>query len=160
MYTWHLSLQDDSGPAAPEQVDTSTTTTSAFTIQEYFARRMAERRNRPQGTAPELAVSETQTERKGGKKRRKEAKDNDVENYTQPKAKKKQDQVEWQLGGPGWDENLDASAEDGEDCARPREDQDFPPKPKKRKAKKKKQDEAAVDGLLDETSVKKKKGSK
>ncbi|XP_015093738.2 PIN2/TERF1-interacting telomerase inhibitor 1 isoform X2 [Vicugna pacos] len=154
------TTEDDSGPAAPEQVDISTTTTSAFTIQEYFARRMAERRNRPQGTAPEFAVSETQTERKRGKKRRKEAKDNDVENYTQPKAKKKQDQVEWQLGGPGWDENLDASAEDGEDCARPREDQDLPPKPKKRKAKKKKQDEAAVDGLLDETPVKKKKKKK
>ncbi|XP_019491720.1 PREDICTED: PIN2/TERF1-interacting telomerase inhibitor 1 [Hipposideros armiger] len=151
--------EDDSGPATPDENETSTTTTSAFTIQEYFAKRMAELKNKPQVTA---AGVETPGETKVGKKRKKEAKDKNVESYTQPKSKKKRDQVEQQLGDPHWDENSDASAEDGMHCVWPLGDQDVPPKPKKRREKKKpqKQVEAAVNVTLDETPVKRKKKKK
>ncbi|XP_058576815.1 PIN2/TERF1-interacting telomerase inhibitor 1 isoform X1 [Neofelis nebulosa] len=151
--------EDDSSPATPDGNAPSTTTTSAFTIQEYFAKRMAELKNKPQVIAAGPDLTETQMERKRGKKRKKEAKDKNVENYTEPKAKKKRDQVEWQLRDPCWDENSGVSAEDGEDCVWPPDDQDMAPKPKKRKQKKKlqKQVEAAVDAILDEIPVKKKK---
>ncbi|XP_057576012.1 PIN2/TERF1-interacting telomerase inhibitor 1 [Hippopotamus amphibius kiboko] len=158
--------QDHPSPAATDGMDASPTTTSAFTIHEYFARRMAERRSKAQGTAAGAEPSETAVERKAGKKRKKEAKDKNVENHTQPKAKKERDQVEWQLRDLRWDENSDASAEDGEGCVGPVDDQDSPPKPKKRKEKEKgqKQVETAEDGTLDKTPVKKKekkkKGSK
>ncbi|XP_053072662.1 PIN2/TERF1-interacting telomerase inhibitor 1 isoform X2 [Acinonyx jubatus] len=150
---------DDSSPATPDGNAPSTTTTSAFTIQEYFAKRMAELKNKPQVIAAGPDLTETQMERKRGKKRKKEAKDKNVENYTEPKAKKKRDQVEWQLRDPCWDENSGVSAEDGEDCVWPPDDQDIAPKPKKRKQKKKlrKQVEVAVDAILDEIPVKKKK---
>ena len=59
--------------------------------------------------APETAV-----ERKRGRKRKKEAKDKNVENDVQPKAKKKRNQVECELGDPRWDENPGVSAEAGE----------------------------------------------
>ncbi|XP_024898730.1 PIN2/TERF1-interacting telomerase inhibitor 1 isoform X2 [Pteropus alecto] len=148
--------EDDSSPTIPDGDETSATTTSAFTIQEYFAKRMAELKNKPQVTA---IGPETQMERKRGKKRKKTAKDNNVENYTQPKTKKKRDQVEQQLGDPRWGEHSSVSAEDGEDCVWPPDDQDLPQKPKKKREKKKlqKQVEAAVDATLDETPVKKKK---
>lgn len=117
---------------------------------------MAELKNKPQVTAigPEI-----QMERKRGKKRKKAAQDNNVENYTQPKSKKKRDQVEQQLGDPRWGEHSDASAEGGEDCVWPLDDQDLPQKPKKKREKKKlqKQVKAAVDATLDETPVRKKK---
>lgn len=148
--------EDDSSPATPDGDESSVTTTSAFTIQEYFAKRMAELKNKPQVTAigPEI-----QMERKRGKKRKKAAQDNNVENYTQPKTKKNRDQVEQQLGDPRWGEHSDASAEGGEDCVWPLDDQDLPQKPKKKREKKKlqKQVEAAADATLDETPVRKKK---
>lgn len=148
--------KDDSSPATPDGDESSVTTTSAFTIQEYFAKRMAELKNKPQVTAigPEI-----QMERKRGKKRKKAAQDNNVENYTQPKTKKNRDQVEQQLGDPRWGEHSDASAEGGEDCVWPLDDQDLPQKPKKKREKKKlqKQVEAAADATLDETPVRKKK---
>ncbi|XP_044911588.1 PIN2/TERF1-interacting telomerase inhibitor 1 isoform X3 [Felis catus] len=151
--------EDDSSPATPDGNAPSTTTTSAFTIQEYFAKRMAELKNKPQVIAAGPDLTETQMERKRGKKRKKEAKDKNVENYTEPKAKKKRDQIEWQLRDPCWDENSGVSPEDGEDCVWPPDDQDIAPKPKKRKQKKKlqKQVEVAVDAILDEIPVKKKK---
>eukprot|EP00069_Balaena_mysticetus_P015442 bmy_09206T0 len=108
--------QDHPSPDAAEGTDISPMTTSAFTIREYFARRMAERKSKAQGTAVGPEASETPVERKAGKKRKKEAKDKNVENCTHPKAKKKGDQVEWQLGDPRWDENSGAASEDGEGC--------------------------------------------
>ena len=81
-----------------------------------------------------------------------------MEHYTQPKTKKKRVQVE--LRDPYWDENSDASAEDGEDCVWPRDDQDspwnHPPPTKKEKKKLQKQVEAAVNAIVDEILMKKK----
>lgn len=147
--------EDDSSPTTLDRDETSTTTTSALTIQEYFAKRMAELKNKPQVTA---IGPETQMERKRVKKK-KAAKDSNVENYTQPKTKKKRDQVEQHLGDPHWGEHSDASAEDGEDCVWPLDDQNLPQKPKKKREKKKlqKQVKAAVDATVVETPMKKKK---
>ena len=78
------------------------------------------------------SLPETQVERSGEIKERKRQKDKNVENYTHPKTKNKRDQVERQLGDPRWDENLDASAKDGEDCVWPLDDQDLPSKPSKK----------------------------
>lgn len=153
--------EDGSSPAPTDGIDTSTTTTSAFTIQEYFAKRMAELKNKPQAMASGPDLPETQMERKGGKKRKKEARDANAENYAQPKIKKRRDQVEQQLEDPQWEENSDASAEGGENCVQPLDGQDLPPKPKKREKKNlQKQVETAVDATLDETPVKKKKKKK
>ncbi|XP_043342900.1 PIN2/TERF1-interacting telomerase inhibitor 1 [Cervus canadensis] len=157
--------EDLPSPSATEETDTSRTTTSAFTIGEYFARRMAERKSKAQGGAAGPEASETPVERKGGKKRKKEAKDKNADNDIQPKAKKKRNQVECELGDPRWDENPGASAGAGEGRVGPLDEQDFPPKPKKRREKEKgpEQVEAAVGSMLDETPVKrkkKKKGSK
>ncbi|KAI5167839.1 Pin2/Terf1-Interacting Telomerase Inhibitor 1 [Manis pentadactyla] len=154
--------EGDSSPATPDGNETSSTTTSAFTIQEYFAKRMAELKNKPQVTAAGPDFSETQVERKREKKRKKEAKDKNVENYMQTKAKKKRDQVEWQLRDHCWDENFDASAENRKDCVWPPEDQDFTAKSKKRREKKKLQEqlEAAEDPILEEVPIKKKKKKK
>ncbi|XP_020928310.1 PIN2/TERF1-interacting telomerase inhibitor 1 isoform X2 [Sus scrofa] len=152
---------ETSSPATPEGTET-TTTTSAFTIHEYFAKRMAERKNKLQDTAEGPGVSETPLQSKRGKKRKKEAKDKSVENGTQPKAKKKRARAEWQLGDPGRDENSGVSAEDREGSREVLSDQDFPLKPRRRKEKKKlpKPVEAAVAGMLEETPVKKKKKKK
>ncbi|CAK7320339.1 PIN2/TERF1-interacting telomerase inhibitor 1 [Vulpes lagopus] len=153
--------EDDSSPATPDGNTSSTTTTSAFTIQEYFAKRMAELKNKPQVIASGPDFAETQMERKKGKKK-KEAKDRKVETYTVPKAKKKRHQVEWQLGDPCWDKNSDVSAENGEDCVWPPHVQDITLKSKKRREKKKLQNqvEVAMDATLHDTPVKKKKKKK
>ncbi|KAJ8798497.1 hypothetical protein J1605_016642 [Eschrichtius robustus] len=155
-------MRDHPSPDAAEGTDISPMTTSAFTIREYFARRMAERKSKAQGTAVGPEASETPVERKAGKKRKKESKDKNVENCTHPKAKKKGDQVEWQLRDPRWDENSGAASEAGEGCVGPLDDRDSPSKPRKRKEKKRgqKQAEAAEDGTLDETPVKKKRKKK
>ncbi|XP_066134908.1 PIN2/TERF1-interacting telomerase inhibitor 1 isoform X1 [Saccopteryx bilineata] len=154
--------EDNSSPTTPDGNETSTTTTSAFTIQEYFAKRMAELKNKPQVMAARPDLPETQIETKRGKKRKKEAKDKSVENYTEPKTKRKRDQVGQQLRGPHCGESSDVSAGGGESCVWPLDDQDLPPKLKKKREKKKlqKQVEAAVDATLDETPVKKKKKKK
>uniref|UniRef100_A0A8I3NHU9 G-patch domain-containing protein n=1 Tax=Canis lupus familiaris TaxID=9615 RepID=A0A8I3NHU9_CANLF len=151
--------EDDSSPATPDGNSSSTTTTSAFTIQEYFAKRKAELKNKPQVIAAGPDFAETQTERKNGKKRKKEAKDRKVEIYTVPKAKKKRHQVEWQLGDPCWDKNSGVSAENGEDCVWPPHVQDITLKSKKRREKKN-QVEVAMDATLHDTPVKKKKKKK
>ncbi|KAB0361360.1 hypothetical protein FD754_005516, partial [Muntiacus muntjak] len=160
-----INNEDHPSPSATEETDTSRTTTSAFTIHEYFARRMAERKSKAQGVAAVPEASETPVERKGRKKRKKEAKDKNADNDIQPKAKKKRNQVECELGDPRWDENPGASAGAGEGRVGPLDEQDSPPKPKKRREKEKgpEQVEAAVGSTLDETLVKrkkKKKGSK
>ncbi|XP_049721167.1 PIN2/TERF1-interacting telomerase inhibitor 1 isoform X1 [Elephas maximus indicus] len=168
--------EDNSSPTTPEENETSTTTTSALTIQEYFAKRLAELKNKPQITATDPDLSEARIEWKMGKKRNKEAKDKNLENNTQPKkekpqeqeespryaAKKKRDQVEQQHRDPCCDENSEYSAENGKDCVWPPDDKDFTPKSKKMKEKKKlkKQVEASVDPMLDEMPVKKKKKTK
>ncbi|XP_006864487.1 PREDICTED: PIN2/TERF1-interacting telomerase inhibitor 1 [Chrysochloris asiatica] len=173
--------KDDSCSATPEENETSTTTTSALTIQEYFAKRMAKLQSKPQVAATDPESSEAQIEWKRAKKRKSEVKDKNLENNTKSKAKrlkkekpqeeeenpmcvakKKRDQVEQQLRDPCCDENSVSSASNGEDCVWPPDDQDCTPKPKKRKQKKrlKKQVEAVVDPRLHETPVKKKKKKK
>ncbi|GAB1298999.1 PIN2/TERF1-interacting telomerase inhibitor 1 [Apodemus speciosus] len=154
---------------------TTTTTTSAFTIQEYFAKRMAQLKSKPQASAPGSDLSESLVEWKKGKKKNKEAACIDVENSPQHKAKrhkkkkrveaercsvaKKRDQAELQPGGPSGDECSDASVEAAEDCVQTPDRQDDDPKPKKRKAKKKLQRprEVTIDTMLDRAPVKKKK---
>lgn len=78
--------------------------TSAFTIQECFAKQLAELKNKPQVMAAGHYVPETKRE---GKKRQKI----DVENYTQLRTKKKRGQIEQQLRDHYWDGNYDTSAE-------------------------------------------------
>lgn len=123
---------------------------------------MSELKNKPQVMASGPDLPETQMERKGGKKRKREAKDKNMGDYTQPETKKKRDQAEQQLRDLHGDKNVDASAEDGENCVWPLGDQDLPPKPKKKREKKKLQKhvEVAVDATLDETPKKKKKKKK
>ncbi|KAM8765659.1 PIN2/TERF1-interacting telomerase inhibitor 1 isoform 2-T2 [Rhynchonycteris naso] len=154
--------EDSSSPTTPDGNETSATTTSAFTIQEYFAKRMAELKNKPQVMAAGPDLPETHIEMKRAKKRKKEAKDKTVENHAQPKTKRKRDQVGQQLRGPHCGESSDASVEGGESCVWPLDNQDLPPKFKKKREKKKlqKQVEAAADATLDETPVKKKKKKK
>ncbi|XP_062943377.1 PIN2/TERF1-interacting telomerase inhibitor 1 isoform X2 [Cynocephalus volans] len=174
--------EDDSSPSTPDGNDTSTmTTTSAFTIQEYFAQQMAKLQNKPQGTASGPDIPETPVEWKRGKKGNKEATDKNVENYPQPKAKrpkrkkpeegeenhepaagKKGAPAEQQLRATHGDENADTSAEVSEDSGRPPEDQDFVSKLKKRREKKnvRKPVVVAVDTWLDESPVRKKKKKK
>ncbi|XP_055144452.2 PIN2/TERF1-interacting telomerase inhibitor 1 isoform X2 [Symphalangus syndactylus] len=170
--------EGDASPSTPDENET--TTTSAFTIQEYFAKRMEALKNKPQVPVPGSDISETQVERKRGKKRNKEATDKDVESYPQPKAKrhtegkperaeaqervakKKSAPAEEQLRGPCWDQSSEASAEDAGDGVQPPEGRDFTLKPKKRRGKKNLQKpvEIAEDATLEETLVKKKKKKK
>ncbi|XP_060040907.1 PIN2/TERF1-interacting telomerase inhibitor 1 [Erinaceus europaeus] len=141
--------EDDSSPATPDETESSIVTTSAFTIQEYFANRMAALKNKP-------LAADIHVERKKAKKR-KEVKDKNSENYSQPQARKKKDLQ--QPEDPCGDENAEA-AEDREDCVS--EDQDFPPQPKKKREKKKTQEQVqAVEEVpLQETTTKKKKKKK
>ncbi|XP_040821798.1 PIN2/TERF1-interacting telomerase inhibitor 1 [Ochotona curzoniae] len=165
------TLEDDSSPNTPDG-DATSTTTSAFTIQEYFAKRMAELKNKAQGTAPEADLSETQVKRKG-KKRSKETTDENVEDHPQPKVKKRKKKSE----EDGYHkpaakkksardacgvEAPDAAAEAAESLVEPADDEDSPSKPQKRKGKKKLLEpvEVAVDTALDEAPVKKKKKKK
>lgn len=86
-----------------------------------------------------------------------------MENYTQAKAKKKKDGVEWQPGIPRWDKISVVFCWGWRGlCVGAFDDQDFPLKDKTRKEKKKvqKQPEVIVDGMLDETLVKKKNQKK
>ncbi|XP_069341181.1 PIN2/TERF1-interacting telomerase inhibitor 1 [Eulemur rufifrons] len=164
--------EEDSSPSTPDENETSTTTTSAFTIQEYFARRMAELKSKPQGTAPRPDVSDTQVELKRRKKRNQEKTGKSVESYPQPKAKqpeeekceeeasherlakKKRALTEQQPGRP--------RREESSDDVQPAGDQDVSPTPTKRREKKKLQKpvEVAVDIVPAETPVKKKKKKK
>ncbi|XP_066896127.1 PIN2/TERF1-interacting telomerase inhibitor 1 isoform X2 [Kogia breviceps] len=154
--------EDHPSPDAAEGTDVSPMTTSAFTIREYFARRMAERKSKAQGTVVGPEASETPVERKAGKKRKKEAKDKNVQNCTHPKAKKKGDQVEWQLRDPRGDENDGAASEGGEGGVAPLVDRGSPSKPRNRKEEKRgrEQAETAEDSTLDETPVQKKRKKK
>lgn len=153
----------------------TTTTTSAFTIQEYFAKRMAQLKNKPQTSTLGPDFSEAPVEWKKGKKKTKEAPGTDVENSPQHKAKwhkkkkhveaergpvaKKRDQAELQPTGLSEDECSDASVKAAEDCVQTLDSQDAVPKPKKRKAKKKLQrpGQVAIDTTLDKAPEKKKK---
>lgn len=160
---------------ADTSLTTTTTTTSAFTIQEYFAKRMAQLKSKPQASAPGSDLSETPVEWKKGKKKTKEAAGTDTENSPQHKAKrhkkkkrmeaergpvaKKRDQAELQPGGPSGGECSNASVEDAEGCVQTSDSLDDVPKPKKRKTKKKLQKPGgvAIDTTLDRALVKKKK---
>ncbi|XP_005337290.2 PIN2/TERF1-interacting telomerase inhibitor 1 isoform X4 [Ictidomys tridecemlineatus] len=165
--------QDGPSPSTADGSEPSTTTTSAFTIQEYFALRMAQLQSKPRLPAPQPGLSETQVERKSRKKKHKEAADNHDENYSQPKAKrskkdesqgcvaKKTGPAEWQPRGPRGDEHSEVPAEG---CVQPPGGQDCTLKPKKRRAKDKPQRpaEVAADATLDNEGpmVKKRKKKK
>ncbi|XP_020041043.1 PIN2/TERF1-interacting telomerase inhibitor 1 isoform X2 [Castor canadensis] len=170
------TAKEDCGPAAADGNEPSTTTTSSFTIQEYFAKRMAQLKNKPQAQAPGPGLSEPPVEGKREKKNTKEATGKDVENLPKPKAKqpkkkkreeeesqepvaKRKDQAEKQPGESYGDKCPSASPETAGDYMQPCDDQDGAQKPKKKKAKKKQQKlvEVAVDAVLDEAPGKKKK---
>ncbi|XP_012879640.1 PREDICTED: PIN2/TERF1-interacting telomerase inhibitor 1 [Dipodomys ordii] len=172
------TAEEECSTSTPDGNESSTTTTSAFTIQEYFAKRMSQLKNKLQTAAPGPDFSETPVEQKKRKKTTKETAGIDAENDPQPKAKrskkkkreeesqgpvsKRKDQAEWQPGGPCGNECCDASAEAAGDCVQLSDDQDDIPKPKKKRAKKKlpKPLEVAVDAVLDDTSGRKKKKKK
>ncbi|CAH6828179.1 Pinx1 [Phodopus roborovskii] len=171
------NTEDGCSTSTADEVDTSmtTTTTSAFTIQEYFAKRMAQLKSKPQASAPEPDISETSVEWKKEKKKTKEAAVTDVENSLQHKAKrhkkkkcaeaemgpvaKKRDQPELLPGGPSGDECSEVSAEAEEDCVQSPDSQVDVPKSKKRKAKKKLQrpGQVEIDTTLEKAPMKKKK---
>uniref|UniRef100_A0A8C5K6D0 PIN2/TERF1 interacting, telomerase inhibitor 1 n=1 Tax=Jaculus jaculus TaxID=51337 RepID=A0A8C5K6D0_JACJA len=172
------TAQDACGPTTVDSTEASTTTTSAFTIQEYFAKRMAQLKNKPQVPAPRHDLPETPGEWKKGKKRNKGAAVNSVEDCPQPKAKRskkkrqeeeegqgpvanKGDQAENPPRSPQRDECSDVPVEAAGSCVQLLDDQDDAPKPKKRKDKKKIQNsELAVDTALDKAPVVKKKKKK
>ncbi|KAL1781249.1 PIN2/TERF1-interacting telomerase inhibitor 1 isoform X1 [Sigmodon hispidus] len=174
------SAQDGCSPSIADEADTSmtTTTTSAFTIQEYFAKRMAQLKSKSQASAPGPDVSETSAEWIKGKKKTKEAAATDVENSPQHKAKrhkkkrhaeaemgpvaKKRDRAKLQPEGLSGDECSYASAEEAEGCIQPPSSQDDVQKTKKPKAKKKLQrlEGVEIDNALDKAPVKKKKKKK
>uniref|UniRef100_A0A2K5DPC8 G-patch domain-containing protein n=1 Tax=Aotus nancymaae TaxID=37293 RepID=A0A2K5DPC8_AOTNA len=155
--------------------ENESTTTSAFTIQEYFAQRMAALKNKPQVSDPGPDLSETQVDRKKMKKRNKEAAGKNVKSSQKPKAKRhteenlkrdgaqeqgaKKKSAGEQLRGPCWDQGSETSAQDAGDCVQPPEGLDFTLKPKKRREKKKLQKpvEIAEDAMPEEMPVKKKK---
>ncbi|KAL0612857.1 PIN2/TERF1-interacting telomerase inhibitor 1 [Plecturocebus cupreus] len=166
-------LRGDASSSTPDENET--TTTSAFTIQEYFAQRMAALKNKPQVPDPGPDLSETQVDRKKVKKRSKEETGKDVKSSPKPKAKKhteenprrvkaqeqgaKKKSAGEQLRGPCWDQGSETSAQDAGDCAQPPEGPDFTLKPRKRRVKKKLQKpvEIAEDAMPEETPGKKKK---
>lgn len=173
--------KDESSTTTSDTNDTSMTTTSAFTIQEYFANQMAKLKNKPQALDLGPDFAETQIEWKNEKKRNKDTTGKSIENYPQPKAKqskkekpeeeeknykliakKKRNHAELQPGGPLQEESYNASNEGAEDCVGPPDDHDFTLKAKKKRQKKKLQElvEVAVDSTPDETPVKKKKKKK
>ncbi|XP_069872887.1 PIN2/TERF1-interacting telomerase inhibitor 1 isoform X2 [Dipodomys merriami] len=169
---------EECSTSTPDGNESTTTTTSAFTIQEYFAKRMSQLKNKLQTAAPGPDFSETPEEQKKRKKTTKETAGIDAENDPQPKAKrskkkkreeesqgpvsKRKGQAEWQPGGPCGNECCDASAEAAGDCVQLSDDQDDIPKPKKKRAKKKlpKPLEVAVDAVLDDTPGREKKKKK
>ncbi|KAK2096133.1 PIN2/TERF1-interacting telomerase inhibitor 1 [Saguinus oedipus] len=168
--------EGDASSSTPDENES--TTTSAFTIQEYFAQRMAALKNKPQVPDPGPDLLETQVGRKKMKKRNKEAAGKDVKRSPKPKAKRhmeenpKRDEAEEQgtrkksageqLRGPCWDAGSETSAQDAGDCAQPPERLDVTLKPKKRRGKKKLQKpvEVAEDATPEEMPVKKKKKKK
>lgn len=171
------TAQDDCSTSIADEVDTSmtTTTTSAFTIQEYFAKRMAQLKNKSKASAPESDISETSGEWKKEKTKAKAAAFTGVETSPQHKAKRhkktkraeagegpvaeKRDRPELQPGGPSGDECSEASADAEEDCVQSPDSQDDAPKSKKRKAKKKLQRPGwvEIDITLEKAPMKKKK---
>ncbi|XP_064224860.1 PIN2/TERF1-interacting telomerase inhibitor 1 isoform X2 [Aotus nancymaae] len=168
--------EGDASSSTPDENES--TTTSAFTIQEYFAQRMAALKNKPHVPDPGPDLSETQVDRKKMKKRNKEAAGKDVKSSPKPKAKRhteenpkrdgaqeqgaKKKSAGEQLRGPCWDQGSETSAQDAGDCAQPPEGLDFTLKPKKRRGKKKLQKpvEIAEDATPEEMPVKKKKKKK
>ncbi|KFO38063.1 PIN2/TERF1-interacting telomerase inhibitor 1 [Fukomys damarensis] len=161
--------QDECSPATEDRSETSTTTTSTLTIQEYFAYRMAQLRSKPQDPVPEPDLPETHVGWKRGKKKAREAADQDVENYPQTKPKKKKregeesqghvtkkgDRAMWQPTDPCRDEAT-------EDCAQAPGDQECAQKPRRKRAKTKLQQpvEVAAIAAPDEAPGKKKKKKK
>ncbi|XP_017395946.1 PIN2/TERF1-interacting telomerase inhibitor 1 isoform X2 [Cebus imitator] len=170
------TAEGDASSSTPDENES--TTTSAFTIQEYFAQRMAALKNKPQVPDPGPDLSETQVDRKKKKKRNKEAAGKDGKSSPKLKAKRhteenltrdgaqeqgaKKKSAGKQLRGPCWDQGSETSAQDAGDCEQPPEGLDFTLKPKKRRGKKKLQKpvEIAEDATPEDTPVKKKKKKK
>uniref|UniRef100_A0A2K5QFA3 G-patch domain-containing protein n=1 Tax=Cebus imitator TaxID=2715852 RepID=A0A2K5QFA3_CEBIM len=170
------TAEGDASSSTPDENES--TTTSAFTIQEYFAQQMAALKNKPQVPDPGSDLSETQVVRKKMKKRNKESAGKDVKSSPKLKAKRhteenltgdraqeqgaKKKSAGKQLRGPCWDQGSETSAQDAGDCEQPPEGLDFTLKPKKRRGKKKLQKpvEIAEDATPEDTPVKKKKKKK
>ncbi|XP_003479744.1 PIN2/TERF1-interacting telomerase inhibitor 1 isoform X1 [Cavia porcellus] len=161
----------EGSPATEDKSEASTTTTSTITIQEYFAQRMAQLRTKSQQPTPEPGLSETPMGWKRGKKKNREvAADQDVENFPQTTAwrpKKKKREEEESQGYTATKEDQ-AKQQDpfGDEAAEDRVQapggQECTPKPRKSRAKTKRQQlvEAAVDPAPDEAPVKRKKKKK
>ncbi|KAK2116277.1 PIN2/TERF1-interacting telomerase inhibitor 1 [Saguinus oedipus] len=152
------SKKTPEGDASSSTPDEKESTTSDFTIQEYFAQRMAALKNKPQDPDPGPDLSKTQVDRKKMKKKNKEAAGNPKRDEAKEQGAKKKSAGE-QLRGPCWDPGSQTSAQDAGDCAQPPEGLDFTLKPKKRRGKKKPQKpvEIAEDATPEKTPVKKKK---
>ncbi|XP_027709578.1 PIN2/TERF1-interacting telomerase inhibitor 1 [Vombatus ursinus] len=172
--------KEDHSPTAATEEKTTPTVTSNLTVQEYFAKRMLELKNK--STALHTASAETKpfeekrTKQKKEKKKRKEAKD-----WNKPKAKhpkkesleeedawhadhesKKKTLAEKQVRDPGCEQCLDASSQE-----RPVRDEQEPSTGtsaiEPRKKKKKKQEEIVMgsdQNLSSERRKKKKKKKK
>ncbi|KAM6149768.1 PIN2/TERF1-interacting telomerase inhibitor 1 [Erethizon dorsatum] len=166
------TAEDECSPATEDRSETTTTTTSTFTIQEYFTQRMAQLRSKPRHPAPEPGLSEAHMGWKGGKIKNGEAVDQDMENYPQNKArrprKKKREEEESQgrMAKKGdWAKRQPADPcghEATEDCVQAPGDQECAPKPRKSRTKTKLQQpvEVAIDAAPDEAPVKKKRTKK
>ncbi|XP_048186440.1 PIN2/TERF1-interacting telomerase inhibitor 1 [Perognathus longimembris pacificus] len=163
------TAEEDGSAPTPDGSESSTTTTSAFTIQEYFAKRMSQLKNKLQTPAPGPGFSETPVERKKGKKTTEETAGIDTEHDPQPKVKRsKKKRLEEESQGPvakrkdpGERQPGDPSVE-AADCAQHSDDQDAVPKPRKKSAKKKPPEppEVVVDAVLDDAPGRKKKKKK
>ncbi|XP_005373866.1 PREDICTED: PIN2/TERF1-interacting telomerase inhibitor 1 isoform X2 [Chinchilla lanigera] len=166
------TCEDKCSPATEDRSETTATTTSTYTIQEYFAQRMAQLRSKPQHPTAEPGLSETHMGWKKGKKKTRHAADQDLENYPQTKARrpkkkereeeksqlpmaKKDDWAKWQ--------SIDTCRDEAsEDCVQAPGEQECSPKPKKSRAKTKLPQpvEIAVDAAPDAAAMKKKKKKK
>lgn len=170
------TLEDDPSPSAPDGNEASTTT-STFTIQEYFAKRMAELKNKAQVTAPGTDLSETPVKWKKGKKSSRETADTNGEEHPQRKAKRPEKgrpegdgdrepaaKKKKRAGGPCGGEGPDAAALAAEAWVQPAGEQDCTPAPQKRRGKKQLQQPGEVQEPVDpapgEAPVKRKKKKK
>ncbi|XP_008049163.1 PIN2/TERF1-interacting telomerase inhibitor 1, partial [Carlito syrichta] len=149
-------------PSPPDGNET-TTTTSAFTIQEYFAKRMAELRNKSQVPAPGPGASESRVGCRRGRKRNREATGKHVEPKAEQPGREQLEGEESPRGAAPQDRCGDESSEAcAEGVATSPNGQGFILKSKKRKGKKKlrRPVEVAVDTMLEEMPVAKKKKKK
>ncbi|XP_068931760.1 PIN2/TERF1-interacting telomerase inhibitor 1 [Petaurus breviceps papuanus] len=171
-----ISKEDHSPSAASEEKDTPTVT-SNLTVQEYFAKRMLELKNK--SAAIHMTFVETKpfeekkTKHKKEKKKRKKAED-----WNKPKAKhpkkesleeedtwhadhkpKKKTLLENQVRDPDYERCLDTSSQERPICDEQEPSIGISARELKKK-KKKKQEEMVMGSAQDQTSEKRKKKKK